>query len=484
MNDRPHSSGGGALVWLRDDLRLADNPALSAAAAGGRPVSVVYVLDEGGGRRPLGGASRWWLHHSLAALSDRLGEFGVPLILRRGDPARVIPALAAEVGADLVTWNRRYDAASRALDAAVKTTLTSAGAEVHSFNGHLLVEPWTVRTKSGDWFRVFTPFWKACRQILEDLDAPLPEPRDLAAGPAPHPLALADLGLLPTAPDWSGGLARTWTPGEAGARARLADFLDERLARYAAERDVPAVAATSELSAHLRFGEISLRTVWHATRHHAAAAGIPDAVVGKFLAELGWREFSYHLLYHFPDLACRNYQSRFDAFPWREPDPAQLRAWKRGETGYPIIDAGMRQLWRTGAMHNRVRMIVASFLIKHLLIDWRVGEAFFWDTLCDADVANNPGGWQWVAGSGADAAPYFRVFNPVLQGEKFDPQGTYVKTYIPELADLPPSLVHRPWDVAAKPGGGRPRSYPAPIVDHQAARDRALAAFGELKTVA
>jgi deoxyribodipyrimidine photo-lyase len=306
---------------------------------------------------------------------------------------------------------------------------------------------------------------------------PLPAPRRITAAPAPQgALALDDLGLLPTRPDWAGGLRAAWTPGERAAARRLADFLDERVSDYADQRDFPAVEGTSTLSPHLAFGEISPRQIWAATRHAAASNPRLQRGCDKFLSELGWREFSYHLLFANPDLATRNFDPRFDRFAWNPPDDKVLAAWRRGRTGYPIVDAGMRELWATGYMHNRVRMIVASFLVKHLLIDWRIGEAWFWDTLCDADPANNAASWQWVAGCGADAAPYFRVFNPVLQGEKFDANGAYVRRWAPELNDLPDRFVQKPWDAPTPP-----RDYPAPIVDHARARARALAAFQQLK---
>jgi deoxyribodipyrimidine photo-lyase len=482
------SAGGAAVVWLRDDLRLADNPALHAAVSSGRPVLVCFILADSPRVRRLGGAARWWLHHSLAALSADLAERGIPLVLRRGEPVEEICSVAAAAAAGAVYWNRRYARDDRAIDDDAAAALRRAGIVVETRNGHLLAEPGEVRTKAGEWFRVFTPFWKAARSVVDDLSAPHPAPRSVMPAVATPGLSLDELELLPTRPDWAGGLRQTWRPGEAGARARLATFLDERLAGYAAGRDVPAAEVTSELSPHIRFGEISVRTIWHAARHHAMANRIPEEVLSKFLAELGWREFSYHLLFHFPDLGERNFQGRFDGFPWRRPDPAVLRAWQRGKTGYPIVDAGMRQLWTTGWMHNRVRMIVASFLVKHLLIDWRVGEDWFWDTLCDADPANNAAGWQWVAGSGADAAPFFRVFNPVLQGAKFDPDGAYVRRWIPELADVSVDRLHTPWlenrDLLKNRGGGGQRTYPEPIVDHQNARDRALAAFERIKTYA
>jgi deoxyribodipyrimidine photo-lyase len=343
-----------------------------------------------------------------------------------------------------------------------------------------LVEPGRLLTKDGGPLRVFTPFWKRVLSLGE-LRRPLPAPQRL---PPPLDLSsdtLADWQLEPAKPDWAGGLRETWTPGETAARTRLADFLDG-IRGYADDRDRPDKPATSRLSSHLRFGEISASEVFHAARF-AADTGAPSRDTQKFLSELGWREFSYHLLHHFPDLATKNLQARFDAFPWRD-DAAALTAWQRGRTGYPIVDAGMRELWHTGWMHNRVRMVVASFLIKHLLIDWRRGEEWFFDTLVDADPANNTASWQWVAGSGADAAPYFRIFNPVLQGEKFDPHGAYVRRWVPEIAALPDRFIHKPWMASplelaeAKIALGK--TYPAPIVDHDTARKRALAAFGHV----
>ncbi|WP_075214639.1 cryptochrome/photolyase family protein [Mongoliimonas terrestris] len=481
MERGSHRADETVVVWFRDDLRLADNPAVSAAAAERRPMVAVYVLDETAGRRGPGGAFRWWLHHSLAALQASLQAAGVPLVFGRGPVAAALPKLLAAVGAVSVHWNRRYDGPGRDTDTRLKAALRERGVAVESHNGTLLVEPWTVKPRSGDHFKVFTPFWKACRPVLDERPPPLP-PARLTPGPQDLPVGvpLGDLALLPTAPDWAGGLRETWTPGEAGAHARLTRFLDHGLARYAAHRDEPAADAVSMLSPHLRHGEISVGTVLAAARMREDEGRARAANVTKFVTELGWREFSYHLLFHFPALAERNYQSRFNAFAWREDSAADLRAWQRGRTGYPIVDAGMRQLWATGFMHNRVRMIVASFLIKHLLVDWRAGEDWFWDTLVDSDPASNASGWQWVAGSGADAAPFFRVFNPVLQGEKFDPDGAYVRRWVPELADLPRQVIHRPWTAE----GRHRQTYPDPIVDHATARDRALATFGRVKTAA
>lgn len=477
-----------ALVWFRDDLRLADQPALHAAIRSKRPVICLYVYDTGrSSGRALGGASKWWLHHSLAALGTSLEKIGARLDLIACDHAD-LPQIAQSLGAGAVYWTRRYGGAQIACDAQVKKDLAAANIEAASFNGHLLREPWEVTTKTGGPMKVFTPFWRAS-QALGDIPAPLPAPKAFASAPWPKGgqkrATLKTLDLLPTKPDWADGLRAHWTPGEAGARARLQDFFKHGLSNYADERDRPDRPSTSRLSPFLRFGEISPRTIWHAARHLEADKPALAKAIAKFLSEVGWREFAFHLLFHNPDLATRNYQARFDAFTWREPDAKSLRAWQTGNTGYPIVDAGMRELWRTGFMHNRVRMVVASFLVKHLLIDWRVGEDWFWDTLCDADPANNPASWQWVAGSGADAAPYFRIFNPILQGERFDPEGDYVRAFVPELANMPAKYIHKPWEapanVLANAGVRLGKDYPSPIIDHNLGRDRALAAFGALR---
>lgn len=468
-----------SLLLLRDDLRLADHPALSAVADG--PMLAVYVFEEGTDRRPLGGASRWWLHHALAALAADLAARGGRLDILRGDPRRLAPALARAAGARRVVWSRRYDGAGRAVDEALKTTLKQEGFAAESFNASLLYEPWTVKTGDGRPFRVFTPFWKAAR-LSGAPPLPAPAPEKLVASPwpkgAPERVALDDLALSPTKPDWAGGLRDAWTPGEAGALERLEDFLADGLKGYADGRDRTDRPHHSRLAPHLRFGEISPRQAFHAASHAAEAGEATWRDAEKFQSELGWREFSYHLLFHWPDLASKNFQSRFDVFPWRTPDENELARWRKGVTGYPLIDAGMRELWATGFMHNRVRMVVASFLIKNMLVDWRVGEAWFWDTLCDADAANNAASWQWVAGSGADAAPYFRVFNPVLQGEKFDPDGVYVRRWVPELADMPRKWLHKPWEAPADVK--RALRYPAPMLDLSASRERALVAFGQI----
>jgi len=452
MSDSP----GPTLVWLRNDLRLSDNPALTAAVERGEPVAVVYVLEEAGqGIRPLGAAARWWLHHSLESLAASLKSIGGSLVLRRGDASKEIPRLVEELGASAIFWNRRYGA-SRDLDAGLKSSLRERGLDVQSFQANLMFEPWTVSTAEGNPYRVFTPFWRACLER-----GPAREPLD-----APHAITgtadatsddLASWQLLPTHPDWAGGLREWCEPGEDKAHEKLEDFVDGPLEDYH-RRDEPGHEATSGLSPYLRFGEISPLQVWHRLQQKLSPAASKNAA--KFLSEVGWREFNWNILFHFPALATDNYRVEFDAFGWGDISERELDAWKSGHTGIPLVDAGMRELWHSGTMHNRVRMVTASFLIKNLLVDWRVGEQWFWDTLVDADEASNPGNWQWVAGSGADAAPYFRVFNPVLQADKFDPQRRYIRRWVPEFDT---------------------DEYPAPIVDLAQSRKDALAAYDAVK---
>ena len=468
------------LVWLRDDLRLDDNPALAEASSAGSPLTVVYVLDEvSPGMRPLGGAARWWLHHSLAALGRDLEAAGSRLLLRRGPSEEIIRQLAGETGAARLLWNRRYGGPERAVDAGLKDWAAQQGISAASFQANLLFEPWTVRTGSGGPYKVFTPFWRACLDAPEPrqpLDAPdrLPEPAPARDGALPGTEDLDGWGLLPRRPDWSAGLASEWKPGEAGAHSRLEDFLDGPVTEYATGRDIPGTEGTSRLSPHLRFGEISPFRVWHALRERFPQGAPAD--VGIFRSELGWREFCWQLLYVNPQLATRNYRPEFDRFDWQTPSDAELQAWQQGRTGYPLVDAGMRQLWQTGWMHNRVRMAAASFLVKNLLADWRVGEAWFWDTLVDADAASNPANWQWVAGSGADASPYFRIFNPVTQSKKFDAAGRYLRAFIPELTGLADNAVHEPWKADGAAAG-----YPDPIVGLPESRARALETYQRLK---
>jgi deoxyribodipyrimidine photo-lyase len=476
------------VVWLRQDLRLDHHPAVSAACASGRAIVFLYVLDDDSpGRWRMGAASRWWLHHSLKTLQTDIARRGGVLVLRRGDSAAVVPGFVREIGAAEIIWSRMIEPFVIARDTALKQHLTEAGVRAQSVNAQLLVEPWTLRpgTKPAPGqppaFKVYSPFWRAALASGLAPPASLAPARLLAPEKRPPSDRLDDWGLLPTQPDWAGGLRAAWTPGEMGAKALLQQFFNQALSSYPTERNRPDKPATSRLSPHLHFGEISPQMCAQA----AYASGAPQSAIDKFVAELGWREFSHHLLYHYPDLPDRNWRRDFDAFPWRE-DRAGLRAWRRGQTGYPIVDAGMRELWVTGWMHNRVRMIVASFLIKHLLINWRAGADWFWDTLVDADLANNAASWQWVAGSGADAAPYFRIFNPIAQGKTYDPDGAYVRRFLPELARLPTAFIHAPWTAPApvlKEAGVRlGATYPAPIVDHSEARTRALSAFKTLKT--
>ena len=480
-----------ALLWFRDDLRLSDHPALQAALAKGYAILPIYI-DESPtpSLRPLGSASKVWLHYALDALMTRLDKLGAPLILLRGQALPVLKTLIRATGAQALYWSRRYGAQERSIDTEIKTYARDSGLEVESFNAHLLVEPWQVTTKTGQPMKVFTPFWKAARALGEP-SPPLPAPNKIAAAPFDPKtfasLSLAQLKLLPNKPDWASSMVAHWTISEHGAHDRLDQFLKHGLKAYAEDRNRPDLEHVSRLSPYLRFGMISPRQVWHAAVA-ACASGqsrASDKDLTTFQSELGWREFSYHLLYHNPDLAQRNYQARFDDFPW-SGTKAHLRAWQKGLTGYPIVDAGLRELWQTGFMHNRVRMIVASFLIKHLMIDWRQGEDWFWDTLFDADCASNPASWQWVAGSGADAAPYFRIFNPILQGERFDPKGAYVRRFVPELAALPDDVIHKPWTappaVLAACSVKLGRDYPLPLIDHAEGRDRALSAFKSLKT--
>jgi deoxyribodipyrimidine photo-lyase len=471
------------IVWFREDLRLADNPALAAALETERPVIPLYILDEETqGLRRHGGASRWWLHHSLESLAKSLSDIGGTLVLRRGSTAPIMDNIVAETGAEYIVWNRRYGGGEIELDKALKSCLTGRGIRIDTFNGRLLNEPWTIKTSSGTPFQVFTPYWKAARASSVPVE-PLAAPEKIAAWSGSIDSDdLKSWELLPTGPDWSKGIAACWTPGEAGAAERLSEFLEGRIDNYASRRDEPAVEATSRLSPHLAFGEISPLQIRCATEWPDTSGGEKNK--RKFMSEIGWREFCYHLLFQYPDLAKVNIQSKFDEMDWADPGEA-YKAWKKGQTGYPLVDAAMRQLWQTGWMHNRCRMVVGSFLVKHLQIDWRLGEQWFWDTLVDADPANNPAGWQWIAGSGADAAPYFRVFNPILQSRKFDPKGCYIRQFCPELADLSDDDIHAPWEADPETlkaaGVTLGETYPHPIVDHGKARKRALAAYEQVK---
>ncbi len=433
----------------------------------------------------MGGASRWWLHHSLERLASDLEARGSRLIIRDGQPQEVLPQLCQETGAQGVVWNRRYEPGAIETDTALKQLLKQTVSWVESFPGGLLVEPWTLMGKSGGPMKVFTPFWRRCLQAL-DPAPPLKAPRTLRAPSRwPDGGSVASLGLLPRVA-WYQSMAEFWQPGEAGAQALLRGFLKSGFGEYQTERDRPDRAGTSRLSPALHFGEITPRQIWAAVQSHAESVGQPKGRWrgSTYLSEVGWREFSAYTLYHFPQSATEPLRPEFQAFPWRE-HPEHLRAWQRGQTGYPLVDAGMRELWALGWMHNRVRMVVASFLVKHLQVSWREGAAWFWDTLVDADLACNTMGWQWTAGCGVDAAPYFRIFNPITQGEKFDPSGDYVRRWVPELAGLPNKWLNRPWEappeVLRDAGVVLEETYPKPLVDHRTARETALDAYASIK---
>ncbi len=473
-----------SLVWFRADLRLDDNPALQAAIDRGGPVIPVFIRSTNDdGSWPSGEASDWWLHQSLSSLSTSLQKIGGGLVLRQGPSAAVLHKLIQETGAGAVFWNRRYEPAVRETDSKVRTSLQQAGITTADFNSQLIFEPWEIATKEGRPYQVFTPYWRACLQ--KGLTSkPIPTPKTIPWPEVwPDSVPLASFQLEPTR-DWGTGLKEHWNLGCHGAAERLKEFLRLPVNQYAVDRDQPAVIGTSRLSPHLHFGEISPRTIWHAVHQTLTRSPGDSTGAETYLKEIGWREFAHHLLYHFPQTTDHPLRSEFADFPWEDNEPA-LRAWQRGMTGYPIVDAGMRELWKTGWMHNRVRMIVASFLVKDLRLHWRHGARWFWNTLVDADLASNTLGWQWSAGCGADAAPYFRVFNPVLQSQKFDPQGEYLARWLPELAALPPKWIHAPWtapaDVLKFAGVALGKTYPRPMVDHGEARDLALAAFQKIK---
>lgn len=466
------------IFWFRSDLRLADNPGLLAAFETGQPVVPIYILDDdNAGNWKRGGASRWWLHHSLESLSHDLVKLGAhALTFFKGPADQIIPDIVKDLGATAVFWNRCYEPWSIARDTKIKQELATSGIEAASFNAFLLFEPWEIKNKTGGPYKVFTPFSKA---VLDrgGIRPALPKPKKqkqeevLLTG-----LPLADLRLMPDIA-WYKGMQKFWTPGEAGAWKRLRTFSESGIDDYKHKRDFPAIDGVSQMSPYLHFGEISPYQIWE-------EAGKTSSHPAPYLRQLLWREFSYHLLYHFPDFPDVPWNPRFKKFEW-DKNKEHLAAWQKGQTGYPIVDAGMRQLWQTGWMHNRVRMIVGSFLVKNLLIDWREGEQWFWDTLVDADLGNNAAGWQWIAGCGADAAPYFRIFNPVLQGRKFDEKGTYIRHFVPELKKLPDQYLHAPWEapplILQEAGIRLGRDYPEPVVNLAISRDRALEAYAVTK---
>ena len=479
------SDAAPVILWFRDDLRLADHRALKAALESGAPVIPVFILDDdAAGNWRLGAASRWWLAHSLASLQKSLAQRGVHLILRRGPTQEILIALVEETNSSAIYFTRSYEPWAVALEHELKTTFDRQSIAFKRYGGRLLREPEDLRTKTGDVYKVYTPFWRA-------LSASFTPPPEIPVPQKIRPLksslkseALENWKLLPSKPNWAVGFQDTWQPGEQGAAQALDTFLSNALRTYTEDRNRPDKLGTSRLSPHLHFGEISPAQCWRAAMAYSARHKGVDKGLETFLKEIVWREFSYSLLFHWPDLPEQPFRKDFAAFPWAK-NVAHLKAWQRGQTGYPIVDAGMRELWHTGYMHNRVRMIVASFLIKHLLIPWQDGEAWFWDTLLDADLASNAASWQWVAGSGADAAPYFRIFNPVTQGEKFDPDGVYVRRWVPEISKLPTAVLYAPWtapdEILKTAGVQLGKNYPMPIVDHASARQRALDAYEAVK---
>jgi deoxyribodipyrimidine photo-lyase len=462
-----------ALLWFRQDLRLDDNPAFIEACSQHEFVVPLYIYDEK--NSVLGAAQAWWLHHSLNSLSTSLGNRGLTLILRKGNPLEIILELVKQLSIDSVYWNRCYEPLVIERDKKIKAALLSTGTHIKSTNGSLFHEPWTIQNKEGNFFKVFTPYWKECRRSLH-----IPPIVNLTNHPQGIEIQSDDIQqwkLLP-ALNWAARFSEFWSPGEKGAQIKLNEFIKQHLKDYKRNRDFPAKNATSRLSPHLHFGEISPWTILRALELAKLDPHCDLESAEHFLAEMGWREFSVYLLYHFPKLPSANFRNEFDAFPWQY-DEHFLVNWQKGLTGYPIIDAGLRELWATGYMHNRVRMIAASFLTKDLLIDWRLGAAWFLDTLVDADLANNSASWQWVAGCGADAAPYFRIFNPVLQSQKFDPDGSYIRQWVPELSELNGQSIHAPWEDASS---NQIYSYPMPLVNHHEARARALDRYKQLKS--
>ena len=469
--------------WFRKDLRLTDNPALSSAVESGHPVLAVYILEDGDSDPwAPGGASRWWLHHSLKALDQSLKTLGNRLILRHGRPQEVLRELVTETSATAVYCTSLTEPHAIKVDSELKHILNELGTGFRALDGNLIFPPESIRTKNGEPYKVFTPFYKACLKKFPP-PAPLTAPKKLPCMKEPiRSDSLNQWKLVPEKPDWSAGWPDMWTPGETGALERFDSFLEQSATAYGTQRDRPDILGTSKLSPHLHFGEISPRTCWHHSLMRTNTGSQDD--LKPFFRQIVWREFSHHLLYYWPNFPEEPFRPEFKRFAWARDEKA-LRRWQRGLTGYPVVDAGMRELWTTAWMHNRVRMVAASFLVKHLLIPWQDGAAWFWDTLVDADLANNSVSWQWVAGCGVDAAPFFRIFNPVLQGRKFDPEGAYVRRWVPELTNLPDKYIHQPWtaskDILKDSGVSIGNDYPFPIVDHITARNRALATLKQIR---
>ncbi len=481
MSDRP------ALVWFRLDLRLEDNPALLAAVKKNAPVIPVFIYSpEEEKPWASGGASLFWLHQSLKSLDNDLKEIGSRLILRRGKSIDILKTLIKETGAGSLFWSRRYEPSLIKRDVEIKNYFKSEGLECESFNSALLFEPWQILTRQKTPYQVYTAFWNAC-QTMPEPAVPVSVPSKMIS-PAAWPKFenVESLGLEPKI-KWAEGIRGFWKPGETGARIQLKEFLKTGAGRYDRGRDIPSEAGTSRLSPHLHFGEISPCKVWHEIKRFAGKNSLkpPERKAAEiYLKEIVWREFAHHLLYHFPHTPLEPLKKKYEKFPWRK-DAKRLKAWQKGMTGYPIVDAGMREVWHTGWMHNRVRMIAASFLIKDLLIPWQEGAKWFWDTLVDADLAGNTLGWQWTAGCGADASPFFRIFNPVTQGEKFDSRGVYVRKWVPEIAGLPDPWIHKPFEapeeILKRAGIVLGKTYPRPLVNHADARKEALNLLQQIK---
>ncbi|MEM6811930.1 MAG: deoxyribodipyrimidine photo-lyase [Pseudomonadota bacterium] len=477
-----------AIVWFRNDLRLSDHPALHAAHEGGYQIVPLFILDDdNAGEHKIGAAHRVWLHHSLQSLDKSLSN---NLVFEKGDAHKIISELVEKTGAEAVFWNRCYEAWAIERDKKIKSDLDEKGVRVESFNGTLLWEPWTITNQSGDFYKVFTPFYRKGCLNAEPPRQPLAKPSNLTLSNTDNlGCKIEDLDLLPDPKEghWPEDMMSHWGIGEDGAKERLDTFLDGELKGYKEGRNHPSWNNISRLSPYLKWGEISPNTVWYAAKERGTAEGW-EKDRDHFLSELGWREFSYNLLYHFPRLKWDNMQEKFNDFPWSEEDNQQLEDWKYGRTGYPIVDAGMRQLYETGYMHNRLRMIVGSFLVKNMLTHWHKGEEWFWDCLVDGDPASNTASWQWIAGCGADAAPYFRIFNPILQSKKFDEDGEFIRQYVPELKDVPSEHIHSPWEapqgILEMAGVTLGKDYPKPMMMHSDARNRAMDAYQSIKKAA
>lgn len=476
------------IVWFRKDLRLHDNVALYEAAKEGHVIPV-YIHAPEEEQQGMGSAESWWLHNSLKALQLELSTYQVPLILKKGTSLEILQKLLEETGADAVYFNKRYEPKLAVRDQQITDMLRNQEVVVHSFHSHLLFEPGTIKNKQGDVYKVFTPFWKQARQ--QAVEQPVPRPGKITTKIPSDCIVgeLDELELLSGHP-WSDKFNRYWCPGEKGAKNKWQDFLLDAIERYDDRRDLPAVEGVSKLSPHLAWGEISPRSIWYQSKERldelSNEEGMGDRYqhIEAYLRQVVWRDFAYHQLVTYPHVINQPLKEEFASFPWLE-DAQSFDRWKHGKTGYPLVDAGMRELWETGWMHNRIRMVAASFLVKHLLIHWLDGVAWFRDTLVDHDLANNTMGWQWVAGSGYDASPYFRIFNPILQGEKFDPDGEYIRKWVPELAGLPTKYIFAPWtapkNVLLKEGIKLGQTYPERIVDHKVGRERALAAYYLMK---